>query len=105
MKYKLLEYKQEIMQAIECLEKGLLHLHSEYIFDVKLPSLSIWAEYQKYLNEILTLFNPSTREDYNILADIVTELKLDKFYIDATEPFEKNEENLLSYIKEINQKL
>ena len=105
MKYKFLEHKKEIMKAIEKLEKGLVNLNSEYIFDVKLPSLSIWAEYQKYLNEILTLFKPSTREDYNKLAEIVTELKLDKFYIDAKEPFEQNEESLLSYIKEIKQKL
>lgn len=105
MKYKFLEQKQEIMQAIETLEKGLVNLNSKYIFDVNLPSLSIWAEYQKYLNVILTLFKPSTKEDYNKLAEIVTDLRLDNFYINAKEPFEENKENLLTYIKEIKQNL
>lgn len=105
MKHICMEQKQEILQTIEKLEKGLLNLNLEYVFDFKLPSLSIWTEYQKYLNEILTFFKPSTREDYNKLAEIVTELKLDEFYIDAKEPFEKNKETLLSYIKKIKQNL
>ena len=96
----LIEKRKEINELIKQLEDSIINDNGVlFIKDIRCPSLVLWSKYQRYLNGILSLFDPKERQEYKKLEAVITDLRLDKFYFSASDPCEQSEKDLKNYIK------
>lgn len=76
-----------------------------YINDTRYPSLKLWVKYERYLNKILFTFEANKEEEYKILAEIITLLRLDDFSVNASEDVENSRNALKDYIKDVRKRI
>lgn len=100
----IIEKKDEIKELLIRLENQIRNGdENECIKDTKLPSLFLWSKYQEYLHKILLLFNPKEKKEYEKLADVITDLELDCFCVDAKKESKESKIELESYIMRIKK--
>ena len=78
---------------------------NSFVKDGKCPSLVLWSKYQKYLNSVLSLFEPKEKRDYESLGKVITLLELDSFCVDAKECSDKTKLDIQNYIQRIKERI
>ncbi|MBQ7907180.1 MAG: hypothetical protein IJ309_04310 [Clostridia bacterium] len=102
----IIEKKEEIKELLIRLENQIRNGdENACINDTNLHSLFLWSKYQEYLYNILSLFNPKEKEEYEKLAGVITCLKLDEFCVCAKKKINESKNELESYISSIKEKL
>lgn len=101
-----IEKLEEIKELLSQLELSVESSNYDlFVRDIKYPSLVLWSKYQKYLNNVLSLFEPKEQRDYENLEKVISLLKLDYFYIDAKECADKSKLNIQNYIQQIKERI
>lgn len=101
-----IEKQEEIKELLNQLEISVKSSNDNLFFkDIKFPSLVLWAKYQKYLNNVLSLFEPKEKCDYESLGKVITILELDNFYVDAKECSDKTKLDIQNYIQQIKERI
>ena len=101
-----IEKQEEIKELLNQLEISVESSNDNLFFeDIKFPSLVLWSKYQKYLNNVLSLFEPKEKRDYENLGKVITLLELDSFYVDAKECSDKTKLDIQNYIQQIKERI
>lgn len=101
-----IEKKKEIAELIEQLEHSVASNNDDsFVKDSKCPSLVLWSKYQKYLTNVLSLFELEEKRDYENLEKVITLLELDSFYVDAKECYGKTKLNIQNYIQRKKERI
>ena len=101
-----IEKKKEIVELIEQLEHSVASNNDDsFVKDSKCPSLVLWSKYQKYLTNVLSLFELEEKRDYENLEKVITLLELDSFYVDAKECYGKTKLDIQNYIQRIKERI
>lgn len=101
-----IEKQEEIKELLNQLEISVESSNDNLFFkDIKFPSLVLWSKYQKYLNSVLSLFEPKEKLDYENLEKVIYLLELDSFYVVAKECFDKTKLDIQNYIQRIKERI
>ena len=101
-----IEKQEEIKELLNQLEIGVKSSNDNLFFkDIKFPSLVLWSKYQKYLNSVLSLFEPKEKLDYENLEKVIYLLELDSFYVVAKECFDKTKLDIQNYKQQIKERI
>lgn len=99
-----IEKQEEIKELLNQLEISVESSNDNlFVKDIKYPSLVLWSKYQKYLTNVLSLFEPKEKRDYENLEKVITLLELDSFYVDAKECSDKTKLDIQNYIQRIKE--
>lgn len=99
-----IEKLEEIKELINQLELSVESSNDNlFVKDIKYPSLVLWSKYQKYLTNVLSLFEPKEKRDYENLKKVITLLELDSFYVDAKKCADKSKLDIQNYIQRIKE--
>ena len=101
-----IEKQEEIKELLNQLEISVKSSNDNLFFkDIKFPSLVLWSKYQKYLTNVLSLFELEEKRDYENLEKVITLLELDSFYVDAKECYGKTKLDIQNYIQRIKERI
>ena len=101
-----IEKQEEIKELLNQLELSVESSNDNlFVKDIKYPSLVLWSKYQKYLTNVLSLFEPKEKRDYESLGKVISLLELDSFCVDAKEYSDKTKLDIQNYIQRIKERI
>ena len=101
-----IEKREEIKELLNQFELSIESSDANlFIKDLKYPSLVLWSKYQQYLNNVLSLFEPKEKSDYENLEKVISFLNLDYFNINIKECEDKSKLYIRNYIQQIKERI
>ncbi len=95
----------KLKQILEALDEFQKKIEANEIraLDTSLPSINIWCFYNEYFDQMVQIY--SLKEEQERFLELFDILELDRFSIDAHEPYDTSKSKAIDYIKKIKKKL
>ena len=92
---------KQFLEALEEFQKKI-DMNEIRALDTSLPSINIWCFYNEYFDQAIRLY--SLKEETERFLEFFDALELDRFSIDAHDPYETSKSKAIDYIKRMKKK-